>query len=236
MLHIVFLRIGPEFPPAYAVALRNALRKHCSVPHILECFTDQPEEIEGVVRRPTTIQGGYYANKLALGQPGLFPEGDQVLFLETNCIIFDNIDWLATCLDRYRASFASLTCPKIGNPTCANVMTWRAGAIDGVYQDFRNVGLRSPWADKNFEVAAGSERLSLDGLFPTRAVHGLVKPDGSDWFAATNMQDPVKLWEWLHRPPHRASIVHPLGRLQPHQLRRSWFGDAWRELVNPRRF
>lgn len=51
------LKSGPEYRVEHVLALRDGVRRHLKMPHVVYCFTDYSETIEGVTRIP--LQHGW---------------------------------------------------------------------------------------------------------------------------------------------------------------------------------
>jgi hypothetical protein len=88
------------------------------------CFTDEPFEHEAIQCKPLPVEGlAGWDNKIALFRPGLFEDGERVIFLDLDTLLVGRIDRL---LD-YQGEFATLRDfwrPEGLGPA---VMLWKAG-------------------------------------------------------------------------------------------------------------
>lgn len=123
------------------------------------CFTDDPEDYaEGIKKHPLvepTLKGWWH--KLSLFKPGVFDDGERVLFLDLDTLIVGPLDGFAG----YRGEFAMLG-PffKNLNPIFAGaqsgVMAWRGGFGSEIWSAFEAQGFPNfPGGDQAFINSLG---------------------------------------------------------------------------------
>ena len=93
MLKIICVKQGDKFGPEYPARLYEGVQRHLSLEHEFTCFTENP--VSGVPCRPLPAPLAGWWSKLGLFQPGLFDEGDRILYFDLDTLTVDNIDDIA---------------------------------------------------------------------------------------------------------------------------------------------
>lgn len=96
------LRSGGDYGPSWVYALRRGLNRH-HPEHRFVCLTD----VQGVTpmwRAPLEHHWPGWWSKLELFRPGLFEEGERVLYLDLDTLVLGSLEELAS----YRGEFAMI--------------------------------------------------------------------------------------------------------------------------------
>jgi hypothetical protein len=139
----VWVRGNVDYSAEYVVKLRNMVGRHLEKPFAFVCLTDRPEELpHDIDARPITPypQAAGWWNKIKLFAPGIFAEGERVLYLDLDIVIVGAL-WPIV---NFPAPFA--LCPPGGNftPTGyrivrrfnSSVMVWNGGEQTDLFTDF----------------------------------------------------------------------------------------------------
>jgi predicted O-methyltransferase YrrM len=206
MLHICCIRAGALFAPAYVNILFDSVRRNLADGFEGEfvCFTDQPDELaKGIEVRPLPADLPGWWSKLALFRPGLFPEGDRVLFLDLDTLITGRLDELAA----YNGPFAILRDFYRPEGLQSAVMAWRAGECSEIWEGYQDAGCPTddPYGDQ-----AWIERTQLNAARLQDAFPGL--------FVTHKL---------TNGPPEKAAVVCFHGRPRPHEVE-GWVAEVWK--------
>lgn len=208
MLHVVCIRAGEVFSPAYVVNLKDMVVRNVQegFPGRFVCFTDRPDELPADIETaplPADLPGWW--SKLALFRDGLFPEGDRVLFFDLDTVITGSIDKLVA----YDGDFAILRDFYRPNGLQSSVMAWEAGEQTEIWESFERAGcpMDNPGGDQ-----AWIERVGCLGwmrrwqtLFPGMFVS----------------------YKQTHGIPAEASVVVFHGKPRPHEVTEGWVPKVW---------
>ena len=133
MLHIVCLKAGTKYGPEYVNILYDMVSRN--LPEGFDgdftCFTDDISGLSpSIATRPLPHPGlnGWW-NKIALFKPGLFPDGDQVLYFDLDTVITGPLDEIAS----YRGDFAILRDFYRPDGLQSSVMSWRVSVPEIVW-------------------------------------------------------------------------------------------------------
>lgn len=208
MLHVVCIRAGGLFPPAYVHILQDMVARNLEggFPGRFVCFTDRPEELENIETRPLPADLPGWWSKLALFREGLFPDGDRVLFFDLDTVITGSIDALA----KYDGEFAILRDFYRPNGLQSSVMAWRAGDHPEIWRTFEAAGcpMDDPGGDQAWiERCCLPSRVNrLQVLFP-------------DMFVS---------YKQCRGIPQQASVVVFHGHPRPHEVVDGWVPQVWK--------
>ena len=170
-------------------------------------FTDTPGEYEkGIEVRPLPGEGlsGWW-NKLALFKPGVFEDGDRIVYLDLSAVITGRLDKL---LD-YRGEFAILRDFYFPSGLQSSVMAWEAGKNSEIWEDYAAAGF--PQDDP------GGDQVWIERTHLQKAVR---------------LQDVLKgffaSFKLLHGIPSQASVVIFHGNPKPHEIMTGWVPMVWK--------
>lgn len=208
MLHICCIRAGAAFAPAYVSILFDSVRRNLAdgFEGKFVCFTDQPDVLDkGIERRalPADLPGWW--SKLALFRPGLFPDGDRVLFLDLDTLITGRLDEIAA----YDGPFAILRDFFRPDGLQSAVMAWRAGDCTEIWAGFEAAGypMDDPGGDQVWvERTQLQSAVRLQDQFPGAFVS----------------------YKQITGPPEKASVVCFHGRPRPHEVIDGWVPEVWK--------
>lgn len=184
----------------YVWRLLDGVAKHLPGEFKAWCVTDNPNAFEG--GRLEAIEAdpgaqGWWA-KLSLFRPGVFPMGEQVLYLDLDTVITGDLSDIAG----YRGKFAMLQDFYFPGHVGSGLMSWQAGSLDHIWRvwdrcarpEFMAGGDQSwietvqPYADFWQEILPGqvvSYKVDCADGIPTdaRAVcfHGEPRPHQVNW-------------------------------------------------------
>jgi hypothetical protein len=137
-LHVVCLKSGTKYPADYANRLHRMVGRHLDVAHEFLCLTDDARGLDEGIRAAPLAQpdlGGTW-NKLRFFDPGLFPPGCPVLYLDLDVVITGP---LAPLLE-VPAGTSFVGQPDWNRPWFpqfnGSVIFFRAGVHDGILADF----------------------------------------------------------------------------------------------------
>lgn len=208
MLNICCIRAGASYAPAYVDILFDSVRRNLAegFEGKFICFTDQPETYSaGIEVRPLPADLPGWWSKLALFRPGLFPDGDRILFLDLDTLITGRLDEFAS----YKGPFAIIRGFYDPSELQSAVMAWGAGDCHEIWDGF---------------VAAGCpmDNEFGDQAWITRTQHR----------TAVRWQDifpgAIVSYKQISGPPDNASIVCFHGRPRPHEVHSGWVPQVWK--------
>ena len=198
----------------YVEKLHRAVSKNLSLPFTFECFTDDQHGYPaGITKRALPYPGlKHWFHKLSLFKPGVFPDGERVLYLDLDTLIVGSLDGFANYagdIAMIEQFFADV------NPNFSGyqsgVMSWRAGSVDYIWQAYEKNGLpETRGGDQAFMnyafKQAGSKPDTWGDVLPGQLVS----------YKAGNM---------LEQP--QVSIVCCHGLPRPHHCG-GWVSEYWR--------
>lgn len=176
-----------------------------SIPFRFQCFTDDETGLDdGIEAR--TLPGDLigWDNKIYLFKPGLFDDGEQVIFFDLDTVITGRIDSLIS----YRGDFATLRDFWRPNGLGPAVMSWKAG-INAIWDEFVKAGkprLRrgdQEWLERYFTTRPDILQDLFPGEFVSYKTH------------------------CLPFPPKDAKVVCFHGEPRPHNCIQKWVQDVW---------
>lgn len=189
---------------AYVDALRAGLRSNLAAPHRIHLITDAAASLHpGTLCRPAdrTLTGWW--QKLLLFKPGMFPDGERVLYLDLDTTIVGRLDDIAG----YDGRFAILR--DFYRPTGygSGVMAWRAGFGAHIWETWNAAGRpMPPGGDQQWIEQCVPDADRLQPLFPGQIVS--YKADCA------------------RGVPAGARLVCFHGRPKPHELGAPWWEAA----------
>lgn len=208
MLHVVCIKAGSAFGPDYPNILFDMVRRN--LPEGFEgkfvCFTDDVTGLdEGIEARPLPHALPGWWSKLALFKPGLFPEGDRIVFLDLDTVITGRIDELCT----YAGTFAILRDVFWPQGLQSAVMAWGAGECADIWTSFEAAGcpMDDPGGDQVW-----IERAHLDAVRLQDALPG--------FFVS---------YKQLRGLPVKESVVVFHGTPRPHEVTQGWVPLVWKK-------
>ncbi len=207
MLHIACIRAGEAFSPAYVTILHDMVRRNLAegFEGRFVCFTDRPHDLPSHIEtEPLPAALPKWWSKLALFKPGLFPDGDRVLFLDLDTVITGRLDEIAT----YDGPFAILRDFYRPDGLQSAVMAWTAGEASEIWTSFDAAGrpMDDPGGDQAWiERTHLQSAVRLQDVFP-------------DLFVSYKLTKGI---------PTKASVVVFHGQPRPHEVA-GWVPEVWR--------
>jgi uncharacterized Rossmann fold enzyme len=209
MLHICCIRAGTAFAPAYVDILFDSVRRNLADGFEGEfvCFTDQHDVLApGISSRPLPADLPGWWSKLALFRPGLFPDGDRVLFLDLDTLITGRLDEIAA----YDGPFAILRDFYRPDGLQSAVMAWRAGDWSKLWTSYAAAGCPI--------TGQGGDQAWIE-QYQWRDDVDLLQ----DIFPGTFVS-----YKQINGPPEKASVVCFHGRPRPHEVTTGWVPEVWK--------
>jgi hypothetical protein len=208
MLHVVCIKAGPKFGPDYPNILFDMVRRNLLEGYggSFTCFTDDAAGLdEGIEVRPLPADLPGWWSKLALFKPGLFPEGDRVIFFDLDTVITGRIDALCD----YDGPFAILRDAFRPDGLQSAVMAWRAGECSEIWETYQAAGCPQdiPGGDQSWIERTQMGAVRLQDAFP-------------DMFVS---------YKQLAGIPVKESVVFFHGEPRPHQVLTGWVPQVWRK-------
>lgn len=207
MLHVVCIKAGPKFGPDYPNILFDMVRRN--LPEGYEgrftCFTDEPAGLdEGIEARPLPADLPGWWSKLALFKPGLFPEGDRVVFFDLDTVVTGRLDELCN----YRGPFAILRDAFYPEGLQSSVMAWGAGECAEIWNTYEAAGCPQddPGGDQVWIERTQMKAVRLQDVLP-------------GFFAS---------YKQLRGIPVKESVVFFHGEPKPHEVREGWVPQVWK--------
>jgi hypothetical protein len=150
MLNVVCINAGnyQSRGAEYVNALHRMVKEHLSVPFRFVCFTDQFGglfDTGGDLRPLPDPSFKRWWHKLSLFRPGVFEEGDRVLYFDLSTVIMRNLDDLAA-YDGHFCMTQSFGATGPFGGLQSNVMAWRAGFGGHIYQSYLRAGCPEDFA------------------------------------------------------------------------------------------
>jgi len=201
-----YLKRGRE----YVVKLHNGVRRHLGGEFGFICFTDDGEPYpDGIAKRELPKSGlkGWW-NKVSLFSPGVFGDGERVLYFDLDTLIVGPIGDIAAYSGRFAmlGPYANVLPPFDGNQS--GVMAWAGGFGDEIWRTFASLGNPDvPGGDQAFLNHLNLGPDVWQQMFPGR-------------FASFK-------WECMGGLPDSVSVCGFHGLPRPHQCG-GWVRDHWR--------
>jgi hypothetical protein len=127
---------GDKYGKEYVIKLRDAVHRHLNIPHKIYCLTDNEVNLQGVERYQTKHDWPGWWQKIALFQPGRFPTGSRVLYLDLDVVVCRNIDNLVCVADDF-ACVENFSPNRQRSAHNSSIMVWNAGGVaERIYTDF----------------------------------------------------------------------------------------------------
>lgn len=169
MLNIVcvnagnYLNRGSEYTNILADMVGRNISDKASYKFI--CFTDTPEGLDPEIDiRPLPVAGldGWW-NKLSLFKPGIFPDGDRVLYLDLDTVITSGLDDII----KYDGGFAILRDFLRQEGFQSAVMAWEANSMNHVWQSWINAGMpKTEYGDQEWIESVVTSADYWQDIFP----------------------------------------------------------------------
>lgn len=208
MLHIVCIRAGAAFAPAYVNILFDSVRRNLAdgFEGKFVCFTDQTDVLDkGIEVRPLPADLPGWWSKLGLFRRGLFPDGDRVLYLDLGCVITGRLDEIA----KYDGPFAILRDFYRDNGLQSAVMAWRAGHYSKILETFEKAGC--PMDDP------GGDQMWIESI----CLHSAVRLQNA-------FPEAFVSFKLIEGPPPKASVVCFHGNPKPIDVQTGWVPHVWK--------
>lgn len=202
-----YLGRGAEYVNRLYRGVRNNLREGYKARFI--CFTDTPEGIDpGVECRdmPSTLKGWWA--KLDLFRPGLFPDGERVVFFDLDAVIVRDIDAI---LD-YAGPFACLRDSYRLDGFSSGVMLWPSGWGAHIIEEFEKQG-------RPIEEFTGGDQQWIERVEPNALRL-------QDIFKGAFRSYKVDCHDGL---PDDAKVVSFHGTPRPHEVDDEWMRLIWQD-------
>jgi len=196
----------------YVASLAAAVGRHLSLRHRIVAFTDRPQlrfaaggfEMFSLPHPGLT---GWF-NKLSVFKPGVFADGERVLYIDLDTIIAGSLDEIAS----YAGEFAMLEDLVFPNQLASGVMAWRGGFGAEIWQSYARAGYPSHdlSGDQGWIMhalkASKVQADCLQDLYPGQIVS-------------------YKLSGGVLSPFARVLAFH--GRPRPHEISDGWVPHFW---------
>lgn len=133
------LRTGGDFDATWVEALERACFERITEPHKFICLTDIP--IRGAPRVswidwiPLEHNWPGWWSKIELFRPGLFPEGEPVLYFDLDTVVTRDITHLSRTIDCDLILLRDFYRLQTGWGT--GLMGWTGSQLDDIYQTFK---------------------------------------------------------------------------------------------------
>ena len=199
-----YLRRGKE----YVEKLHRGVRRNMKSFEFV-CFTDDPEPYaSGIVKKDLPHPGiNGWSNKISLFKPGVFDDGERVLFLDLDTVVTGPLDVLTSYDGRFAMLgpfFSNVTDAFSGNQS--GVMAWRGGFGSEIWNVFESRCFPNvPGGDQAFINGLNLEPDILQEMFP-----GLI----------------MSFKREQGRAPNTEAVVCFHGLPRPHQCG-GWVKDYW---------
>lgn len=192
----------------YDMVMRNLPRGYLGR---FVCLTDDPTGLDSGITTmtlPSDLEGWY--GKLYLFKPGLFKDGERVVFLDLDTLIIGNLDEVLA----YEGDFATLRDFFVPERVGPAVMMWEAGKASAIWEK---------WEE------AGKPRLPMGDLEWINGLDG-----GAFAVSADKLQDlyPKAFVSYKKdcriAPPKGARVVCFHGIPRPHEVDDEWVRMCWK--------
>jgi len=140
MLQICCVKAGSRYTSEYVNILFDSVKRNLAerTPGEFVCFTDDGTGLDGgMTVRPLPHAGlnGWW-NKIALFKPGLFEDGDRILYFDLDTCITGPLDDII----KYQGKFAILRDFYRPKGLQSSVMAWEANTLDLIWHDYEKEG------------------------------------------------------------------------------------------------
>lgn len=145
MINVVCVQVGDYCGRGaeYVIKLITGISTHLNLPHRLWVITDYPQmfpHTETAINSVTPIEPdvgvkGWW-NKCALFRPGIFPNGERVLYFDLDTIITGDLSDIAA----YTGKFAALRDFNFKGNMNSGLMAWEAGTLDHIWRVWQRCG------------------------------------------------------------------------------------------------
>jgi hypothetical protein len=197
---------------AYASRLFSAVSRNLSGAAQFKCFTDDPKMAGMMPPLPHPGLKGWM-NKLALFKPGVFAEGERVLYLDLDTVIAGSLDDIAS----YDGEFAMLedfTMPKL---LASGVMAWRGGFGAHIWERYVAAGMPDIVRFDGIDDHPGGDGAWIMGQVPNAGVLQDLYP---------NQIASYKVSGGVLAPQTRVCCFH--GAPRPHEVTTGWVPAMWK--------
>ena len=167
MLNVITINAGNYMGRGaeYVNHLSRTVWRNLNASHRFICFTDDPSMLrDDIDARPLPHLGlsGWH-NKLAMFKPGLFVDGDRLLWLDLDTVISGSIDEIAS----YAGDFAMIEDLYFPGQLASGVMAWRAGFGAGIWDSYATAGFPSiEGGDQAWIAKCGVRADILQDVYP----------------------------------------------------------------------
>jgi len=159
----------------YANNLARAVARNLDAPHRFTCFTDDATGLlPGIEARPLPHDGLIgWMNKVSLFKPGVFAEGERILWIDLDTLVINPIDDIAS----YDGEFAVLEDLLFPGQWGTGVMAWRGGFGGSIWQRYVEAVFPNVQGGDQFWLMHCAPRVDiLQDLYPNQIasykVHG----------------------------------------------------------------
>lgn len=208
-LNVVCVKWGTLYGAEYVNTLFDMVVRNLNNSHHFKffCFTDDPEGLHGAIqikKIPENLVGWW--PKLYLFKDGLFPDGEQVIFIDLDTAVVSGLDKIF----EYRGEFAILRDFLRKDGLGSAFMSWKAGKYGYVWDDYVGAEYPSiPGGDQAWIERYPFAKDIYQDLFP-------------DCFVSykKDCQETI---------PKGAKVVCFHGVPMPHQVTDGWVPNIWKE-------
>lgn len=199
----------------YVGNLFNAWVRHLiGVPSRFICFSDDgnPQDLGYYAKRPLPYPGlKGWMNKLALFKPGVFEDGERVLYLDLDTVITGSLDEIAF----YDGEFAMLQDLWFPQLRASGVMAWRGGFGAHIWESYAAAGFP---ADVRFDgYTFGGDGAWIAQHVPRADVLQDLYPGQIASY---------KVSAGMLAPQTRVCAFH--GTPRPHEINSGWVPAMWK--------
>lgn len=175
-------------------------------------FTDNPDGYdEGIEARPLPGEAAGWFNKLALFKPGVFDNGERVLYFDLSAVICGRLDEIAD----YQGNFAILRDFYRPHGLQSSVIAWRSPYMSGPVG-----GIWAEWLMSGRPETHGGDQEWIEECFDR---HGVAPDILQDRFPGVFASFKVS----GEKIPQKASVIICHGQPKPHQIT-GWLADVWK--------
>ncbi len=131
------LRSGGDFDATWVEALERACFERITEPHKFICLTDSPVGTSANWIDWVPLQHGWQGwwSKIELWRPGLFPEGEPVLYFDLDTVVTRDITHLSRTIDCDLILLRDFYRLQTGWGT--GIMGWTGGQLTEIYDEFK---------------------------------------------------------------------------------------------------
>lgn len=209
MKNIVCVKHGTQYPAEYVniladMVLRN-LDKDTAIKFI--CFTDDPTGLDidiDVRPLPGNLEGWW--NKLYLFKNDLFPDGDQILYLDLKNVIVSALDDVLA----YEGRFCLLRDFYRADGMASGIMSWKSNTLGYIWNNYVTAG---------YPHLSGGDQEWIEKCCPP---HDFWQDLFSGQFVS------YKGHNCITGIPRGAKIVFFHGEPRPDQIKDGWVPQVWK--------